>query len=435
MPAPLWLALLALLLLARLPYLPRLGNAYDLGAYLEWTAAIQQHGLAQVFERSSADYVGYQYVLWAIGEGFGRDAGATTVRDKELRIWLKLPGLIGDLLSTVAVIGLAHRLATGAGARLQSGAARRLAGAAGLTDAGALALLAGFLWALHPALIYAGVYWGQNDSLVTAFALAAVWAGLDRRPMLAAVLLATGAMLKPQPLIIVPVLAWVIVTRCGWGGMVRAAVSGTAVLVAGHLYFVLTGNWSAIVAIYRNAVLTTEQLSYSAYNLWWPLQRTVHPAATDTAFRLGSVALPWGMLASWLVLGVLAATATGLLRRRDDAGVLLAAAYFIVGYFTVGAGIHERYNLPAIAFLLPALPLAGRWALPVLILSVTVTVNAAMGAPLDRLYRQGEPVWLSMVVAAANVALFLWMTWLIAGPRAPSPPDQSQPTGDGARSL
>ncbi len=55
----------------------------------------------------------------------------------------------------------------------------------------------------------------------------------------------------------------------------------------------------------------------------------------------------------------------------------------------VGLGVHERYDLPALAFLLPALLLAPRWTVPVLLISLTITVNAAMGVPLDKLYPQG----------------------------------------------
>lgn len=434
-PLLVWTAVLVVaMLLGRWTYLPRLGNAYDLDAYREWTAAIQDHGLANVFDRTNTDYVGYHYLLWVIGKGFDRSARETTIRDKELRLWLKSPGLAGDLAATVLIIGWAYALTARAGARLPSVPARRLAAAMRLTDAEMLALGAGVLWGMHPALVYTSAYWGQNDSLVTAFAVAAVWAALGRRPALAAALVAAGAVLKPQPLIVTPVLAWVVVMRSGWGGLVRAALAGAAVLAAGHLYFVLTGHLGELVTIYRNAVFTSERLSFSAYNLWWPVEWAIRPSAEDTALALGPVAVAWGTLSTALVLGLLAVTALGLTRRQDDAGALLACAYLIFGFFMVGAGVHERYALPALAFLLPALPLARRWVLPALALSLTLTVNVLMGLPVDRLYRQGEPVWLSMAVAAANVVLLVWMTWLMLRPQ-PSPSPQAALLGGGTESA
>ena len=398
------------MLLGRWTYLPRLGNAYDLDAYRQWTAAIQDYGLDEVFDRTDADYVGYHYLLWVIGKGFPRDAGAVTVRDKELRLWLKAPGLLGDLVSTLVVIVVAYAAVPPA-TRLPSRPARRLARLMRLTDRQMLALGAGVLWGMHPALVYTSAYWGQNDSLVTAFALAAVWAALRRRPALAAALLAAGAVIKPQPLIVAPVLAWVVLQRSGWAGILRGALSGAAVLLAGHLYFILTGHLEDLARIYRNAVLTPQRLSFSAYNLWWPVEK-LGAKPEETAVSLGPLDVTWARLATPLVLAVLIVTMRGLLRRRDDVGVLVACAYLIIGYFMAGIGVHERYVLPAFAFLLPVLPLVRRWVLPVLLLSFTLTVNAVMGLPVDRLYHQGEPAWLSMGVVGLNVVAFGWVTWL-----------------------
>lgn len=434
---------LALTLLVRLPYLPRLGNGYDLEAYRQWTAAIQDYGLGNVFARTDTDYVGYHYLLWAVGKGVGRSVRELTVRDKALRLWLKSPGLAGDLISTVLVIGLAHRLAAAdlapLGARhLSQGPHRRARLRAadglapqrgrapwrwiatlGLSEAELSALGAGLLWGLHPALIYTGAYWGQNDSLVTAFALAAVWAALVRRPARAAALLGIGAVLKPQPLIIAPVLAWVIVRRSGWGGFARATAAGAAAILAGHLYFIATGHLDEVLTIYRNAVVTTQRLSYSAYNLWWPVAWARDPGSSDTAFALGRVAVTWGMLASVLVLVVLGLTAAGLVRRDDDVGVMAACGFLIFGFFMVGTGVHERYDLPALAFLLPVVRHVRSWSLPVLAISATTTINAVMGIPLDRLYPQGQPVWLSMAVAGVNLLTLGWAAWLLIRGTAP----------------
>jgi hypothetical protein len=236
--------------------------------------------------------------------------------------------------------------------------------------------------------------------------------------VLAAAQLAAGATIKPQPLIVGPVLAWVVVERSGWRGAARAAVAGAAVLGIGHLYFALTGHLGDLVTIYREAVVTPERLSFSAYNLWWPLAQTRGLSSADIAFRVGPVDATWGMLALVLVAGVLAVTATGLRRRRDDAEALLACAYLIFGFFMVGSGIHERYDMPALAFLLPALALAGGWALPALGLTATITANALMGLPFDRFYPQGQPGWLTVVVSAVNVVLLAWMTWLMLRARS-----------------
>ncbi len=412
---------LLLALCARLPYLPRLGNGYDLEEYRQWTAAIQDHGLADVYAHSDADYVGYQYLLWLIGKGYGHRVAEENVRDKALRLWLKSPGIAGDLLSTMAVAGLAYWALVRRTARLSNRPARRLAAIVHLNEREALAAGAGFLWALNPALIYAGAYWGQNDSLVTAFAVAAVWAALGRNPALAAALLAAGAVIKPQPLIVAPVLAWLVLARSGWGGVWRAALAGGAVLVAGHAYFVVVGHGSDIVDIYRTAVLTPQRLTFNAFNLWWLMRRSRDAASSEVALDVGPLSPTWGQLAAMLVLTVLAITIVALIRRRDDGSSMLAAVYLVFGFFVVGSGVHERYDLPALALLAPALPLAPRWTPVYLTLSVTITLNAAMGIPLDRLYPTNQPFWLAIGVAAINVALLVWCSVLVLRGTGPRP--------------
>lgn len=414
--SPLWwgtAAVLALCLLVRLPYIPRLGNGFDAEEYRAWTAAIQDHGVSEVFDQTDTDYVGYHYLLWAVGKGFGRSAGAATIRDKELRVWLKLPGIVGDLLSTILVIAFTADLCRRCG--IQSPARLRpVAERLSLHDHEVLALGAGLLWGLNPALMYMGVYWGQNDSLTTAFALAAIWAALRGRPALAALLLVLGATLKPQPIVLAPVLGLIVLQRSGWRGAVRAAAAGTATLIAGHLYFFVTGHGDDVIRIYRTAAITPELLTFSAYNLWWPFAAHSAPGAADTVAHVGTLAIRWGTLSAIAVLGVLGVTLAAVWRDRQDTTALMSAAYFSFGFFMVGSGVHERYALPALAFLIPAMVVTGQraWAAPVL--TATLTINALMGLPLDRAYTQGKPEWLTIAVSLVNIALFGWWSWHVA---------------------
>jgi dolichyl-phosphate-mannose-protein mannosyltransferase len=409
-------ALLLVVVIVRMPALRSLGHGYDLEEYRQWAAAIQQYGLDRVFDHTHADYVGYHYLLWVLGRLFGDGIAGLTIVDTKLRIVLKSPGLIGDLLSTAVVVAVAHSLAAQAGVRLPVRLSR-LAGRLRLTDAGAVGLAAGVLWGLNPALIYASSYWGQNDSLVTAFALGAVWAAVSGRPAAAAAILVAGATIKPQPLIVAPVVAWAVLDRSGWSGAARAAVVGLVTLLVGHLYFVATGNLDNLTGIYRNNVVVPERLSFSAYNLWWPAARLGDLKPADIALSAGPIGLPWATLTTLLVVAVLAVTLLGLRRRRDLAGVLLAGGYLIFGFFMVGAGIHGRYALPALAFIVSAVAVAPRWGPAALAISVTCLINSLMTLPFMRLYQQGEPVWLSMLVSAANVVVLGYMTGLMLFPR------------------
>jgi hypothetical protein len=150
-------------------------------------------------------------------------------------------------------------------------------------------------------------------------------------------------------------------------------------------------------------------------------------ASDDTLVSVAGAGVSYGSVAAVLVLAVLTVTVIGLRRRDDDTGVLLACGYLIIGFFTVASGVHERYNVPALTFLIPAMLLARQWSLPVLALSLTATANAALTLPFQRLYPQGGAEWMTITVAMANVGLLAWMTLaLLRGPHPGGTTDSTQ---------
>jgi dolichyl-phosphate-mannose-protein mannosyltransferase len=418
--------LLLLGVAVRLPFLPRLGHAYDQGEYIAWMGAIQDHGLAGVYEHSNADYVGYQYILWALAHGYGGDASRATVRDKELRVWLKLPGLAGDLLTTALIVVVARALirvktATGPAVRVAR-RMRHLAMRLRLPPQETGALAAGALFLFHPAVIYAGSYWGQQDSLIIFFMLLACWLAWRRRPGWAGVMLALGVLVKPQPLVLGPLLAWLIWRRSSYAGLLRGGIGGALVLALGHAYFLLTGNGGHIWQIYTLQLRQTDHMSYAAYNLWWPLDRLAG-ARPDTAIvTLGGISLTFGIVATLLVT-VMLLVAWRAARRGGATTMLLACGVWLAGFYLVAAGSHERYALPALAFLLVVLPLDPRLRLPLLLYSIALFANLIIALPLDRRWPQGDPVWLTIVVSGVmtvSVGSMVWTT-VIAGGAALTP--------------
>jgi hypothetical protein len=224
---------------------------------------------------------------------------------------------------------------------------------------------------------------------------------------------------KPQPLVLGPVLAWLAWRRAGWPGLVRGGLAGATVLLAGHAYFLLTGNGERIWAIYTFQLTQTEHLSFGAYNLWWPFERLLDARPDTPILPFGPGLLTYGTLASLLTLVMLALTWRAI-RDADATGVLVAAGCWLAGYYLVASGVHERYALPAIAFLVAALPLATRLRGPLLLFSLCVFANLIIALPMDRRWYQGEPLWLSIVVSGATVLSVSWL-WAAVLALTPGP--------------
>src|SRR5207245_5307834 len=119
-----------------------------------------------------------------------------------------------------------------------------------ITTSDKAALIAAALWAFNPAAIYESAYWGQIDSLLALAMLGSVGATMARRPGLAGLALAAGFAVKPQPIIIAPVIAVALLQRCGAPGLARAFLGAAAGLALMLGYFVLNGQFKDILDTY-----------------------------------------------------------------------------------------------------------------------------------------------------------------------------------------
>ncbi|HXB98027.1 MAG TPA: hypothetical protein VNZ54_08245, partial [bacterium] len=169
------------------------GAAFDMDSYAR-VSAIPGPGLY-----SAAATVGrYPYLpLWwlllrglaALRQGLGGDAG----------IWMRLPGVAGDLAVSLLLYSLAERRSRG-GAALNAGADHWRSERAGL--------LAGLGWALNPLAALISAAHGQFDSLALALLLLAAWlleyARQPRAELWAALCLAAAVALKSWPLAFLP---------------------------------------------------------------------------------------------------------------------------------------------------------------------------------------------------------------------------------------
>src|SRR5262249_41040772 len=116
----------------------------------------------------------------------------------------------------------------------------------------ALALIAAAVIAIHPAVVYDSAVWAQTDAAVTVAMLASILLAWRRRPVLAWVAWTLGFLIKPHPVIVLPVLIIVTVRASGWRACppVVGAVCAVAAIVLGP--WVVHGDAVRIIEIYRS---------------------------------------------------------------------------------------------------------------------------------------------------------------------------------------
>ena len=406
----LWLlVILAVALLLRLPLVAFPGHGYDLGFFASWTGAVHENGLDEALEATPpVDYPAFPVLLWPIAELYGPFIEGSAETDEILSRLVKLPGVIGDLLVIGALFLLTRSLA---------GRARDLEWASRVTErlpfpgdvplADKAALAVALVFALNPAVIYGSAYWGQIDSLITLAMLGALAAVMARRPGLAGMALAAGFALKPQTIIIAPVMVLATLQRSGPRGVAWSILGAGAGLALALGYFVLSGGGDEIWETYVRISGYQDRLSYNAWNIWWPAEVGENPQPSDPALHLAGVEV------SFRVLGMVALIPAAVVlllfqnRHRERHDLLVAGAFTIISFFMLATSIHERYLIYSLGLLAPLAILDRRWAAMYGALTVTVLLNMSASLPPFGSWADiANSEAFSMAMTALNLGLY-----------------------------
>ncbi|HEY7022318.1 MAG TPA: glycosyltransferase 87 family protein [Ktedonobacterales bacterium] len=218
------------------------------------------------------------------------------------------------------------------------------------------AFIAAASFALSPALLYNGVIWGQTDGFVALPLLVALFAVIEERYILGGVSLALAVLIKPQPVIFVPLFLLYIWRWAGREQFVRFTVAGLVTTLAVALP-VLIPNFQLPDMIHNMQAASYNDnlnLSSDAFNFWWLIGRGKE-AIGSTFFGLRS-----GLVGDALFGAVLVLCGALIWRRRDPALFALALAVALFGFFMFMAGQHERYLFLFIPLALASVILARR---------------------------------------------------------------------------
>jgi len=399
-------ALLAAALVVRIAltplwaYLPN--NFSDEGCWKDWMQAIHQHGLLNVFRTANTDYVGYQYVLWLLSGVYSAIGGSNYGHEVlRLHLLVKAPSVLFDMGLIIAMFAVS----------------RSLFQEMHLPRPQTLALIAAAVIAFQPAVLYDSAVWSQTDSAVTLAMLLALFFAIRGRPKWAFGIWAAGFLIKPHPIIILPLLLYLTWRRDGRALLPGFATAAGVALIA-LAPWLIHGDGTQIARIYRNLFdADYQRLSAQAWNAWWFADLTLHPKPDQAVF----------VFVSYRMLGLLLTISTGFLAllylhaRANLRGSLVAAAYLAFAFYLLPVSTHDRYLYPFFAFMLPVTVAERRWRLMYALASVAFLFNLTVVAPPVHAFSgrwTGSPFTMGM--AALNCALFGVFTLEISRVALPS---------------
>jgi hypothetical protein len=302
--------------------------------------------------------------------------------------------------------------------------AATLVGGAGAATAGAFAYA---VTVLAPPVFLDSAFWNQNDSWVTCLMVWTVVALMRERLVLAGVLLGLGAMIKPQTILLGPVLVYALLSRryqlqgawrralALWRTAVAALVTGLAIAAP----FMLVdadhpdGAWRWFARSYSETLggAGFARTTVNALNVWW-LDYAASGWAPEALQARGSL---FGITKDRF--GFLATAATialawwaGARRWRWMTSSWPAVAYLVMlAVFTLSTRVVERYIYYCIPFLIAlAVWHPRRWVPPLVAIAVVGTcemVGFLWLPPSSALARVGSVLLAGMTVAALVYSL------------------------------
>ncbi len=322
------------------------GFRVDVGTYEAWALALVNHGPAHAYHAGYfLDYPpGYLYVLWAagfLGESF-RAAGTA------LRIIIESPALAADFVLAAAMFAWVRRSARPA-----------------------MAVPAMLMVALNPAMIFDSVVWGQTDSVFTLVMWLTAVALVAEEYEAGCALAAVSVLLKPQGLMLLPVVGLWTLLKTDWLRWLRAALAFLAVFVVGILPFQIGHRWDWIIGLYASGAAYYHETTVNAFNLMALIGGIRQP---DSGTVLG---LSYFVLGMGTMVPLFAFAAWVLWRRRTASGLFYASFIALFGFFMLAPRMHERYLYPALIFAIPLALESAQMLLVFGLLTLTCLFNLA----------------------------------------------------------
>ena len=200
------------------------------------------------------------------------------------------------------------------------------------------------LWAVNPAAIVNSAYWGQTDSIMIAFLLASFWMLEEGHPEASGILIAFGCLMKFQTIYFVPLFALGLVCRFHYRQILRTILAAAAVGIGVFFPFLLYSGWDLPFRIYFGGFQSYPGAVLNGFNLYGALGLNfTHVNAPFAGY------LTIDMFSYLMLFLIFIALAYCYLTATEKSfwllGFLLIQSVFI---FT--ARMHERYQIPALAF-------------------------------------------------------------------------------------
>jgi len=366
---------LAVSLLVRVLLFRYHGYYIDENSFKAWYNTAAEKGLYGFYDSIWSDYPPFNiYIFWI----FGKLSHA--IGSGSLDLLIKLPQNLFDLATAYIIFRFVRQRYSF------------------LFALGAMAV-----YALNPATIFDLAVWGQFDSVYTFFMVASLYSVMRSKYELSGGLFALAILTKPQSVVLLPVLAYLMLKNGGWKRALSSAVVFFVLLFLVILPFHWNNPITFLVDRYEGYNLYPYN-SLNAYNFWAYLGFW----KPDSVPHLGLSYQIWGII----VFVIFVSFVMWQFHRKPGGRAPLFAVFLLAfGFFMVMTRMHERYLFPVLALL--AMSFSPRYS-PWLYLGITGTFFANLAYVMSVLNADSSiPAghWSIYVLSSINALLFFYAMW------------------------
>ncbi len=361
------------------------GYSSDIGCFKGWAIAAYERGPANFYTSDMfADYPpGYIYVLWVLG--FVRELFSIDAMGTLFTLIIKLPSIAAEVMAAVLIFKIARK---------QMGKT--------------FAMLCSAFVLFNPAFFFNSSVWGQVDAFFALFAALVIYYLSKDNPWLGAAFFALALLIKPQAVMLLPVVGLYYLfalfktgrVKRGVLGLLGGVTIGAAVFVLGVLPFTGDQPIDWILHKYVGTVDSYQFASINAYNLF---------ALTGGNWKPFDAPLWFFTYQTWGIIFIVIICALVVFlqwRSREQGRLFDIAGFLIVSVFMLAHAMHDRYILLACLLLLMAYVYSRDSATLFFAaaFSVTALLNQMVVLYADSVMTPELP---TLLISGANVLLYI----------------------------
>jgi dolichyl-phosphate-mannose-protein mannosyltransferase len=365
------------------------GYDVDVGTFKAWAGTLAAQGFSNFYQEGVfSDYPpGYMYVLYLIGAI--RNMLDIPFESSWFTLILKLPAIAADLIVSVLLYRWGKRLLHPA-----------------------LAVSISLLYWLSPAVLVNSAAWGQVDSFFMLWTLLFLHDMEKGKLEKASFYYAISLLVKPQALLLGPLVLCVFIRGKAWGALGKSLLIGLGTFILFILPFVIHKGPLFIVELYFGTLASYPYASLNAYNLMALFGGNfvdINGSMLILSYKL------WGTI---LLIGAYAYGIYLYFKSNRSSGSATVIAFLLItSVFMLFTKMHERYlfySLPLL--LLSYIYIRDRRLLHVYaVLTVTsfLNVGQVLVNSMHKIYHTPPADGLLMLVSLVNVIAFVYICWLV----------------------